>query len=530
MPTEASASAGYRSGAAPVWCAWLLPLALGLAARIVLGAAQPLMFDEAWTIRQAADLSLDMQLGRLDAHPPLSYLLFAGWGLPSWSIGWLRVFPITLSLVTIYASALLARRLFGESAVMPTVWILALWPLPLYAAWPIRYYAILMLLSALYLLCWARPLAREAAVPERPVLCSTLEAVLVHTVLISLPLILVLNAYGVLRLGSQRQWWPLARWTARCLLVGLLCIPQLLIYRSVASQVATAIVAYPSLGLHLDLLIALKSVVLTELPYWHDAALRPLWTLPGLVGVMVSAGLLRRERLPWPPLIVLVATVVAVAIGIRSGLRQGATYYLATFPLVGALVGAGLGRVGRTARVATLSLVAAVSFLRVADPTYHWAWGDTAAVARLADRVAPDIPIVYLDTGNRAFIDATQFKTRRSIALVGEEETLPGARAREAEGWIDPVSRDQPFLLQPANLVYAEQWSVQRWAGEMVNLSREEMYLIVPVQSRAIAARRVAGEEERRQAAMSIMAPTRAGWVITESKYRGTVVFHLRRR
>lgn len=511
--------------------AWLAVGVIGLLSRVILAALHPVMFDEAWTIKQAAGLSLDMQLRHLDAHPPLSYAGFAAWGFLSWEIAWLRVLSLILSLLAIFPAALLARRLMGAGAVMPTSWILSVWPLPLYVGWPIRYYAILVLLGGLYLWCWAGPLGGEGAVPKRAVLCSALEILLVHTALISLPLVLVLNAYGLCRLFSYRSARLAARWTARCLLVGVIAAPQILVYRAVARHMRATIAAYPSLGLGADLLVAVKTAVLTELPYWHDTVLRPLWLLPLVVGCAVAVGLFRKGATPWPALGVLAVAGILTAVGIGSGLRQSAIYYLPLFPLVAALIGGALARVGPWVGVLLLSLVALVSLLRVTDPGYRWAWGDTATVARLVDAVPPETPVVYLDNGDRVLIDSVQFRKRRRVALLGStaaQPALPSACVSEPVG--AESSRAEASLLQAATGVYAERWTMQQWSEETLCRAHPSLYLIIPVPARGIVTKQAAEQRRRRQAANALLASATGGWAIRESAYPGSLVMELRRK
>jgi len=511
---------------------WVIPVAIGLGARAILAATLPIMFDEAWSIKQAVDVSAEMFLGREgDASPPLSYLLFAAWGVISWSIAWFRLLPIMVSLAAIYPGALLGRRLFGESAVRPTVWILAVWPLPLYAGWNVRYYSLLLLLSAFYLLCWVRPLTRESALPDRPVVTSVLEVLLFHTAYTSLPLIVALNGYGIWRLLLAREWRALARWGGRGLVVILLCIPQYLVYRGTAKGIATVLESYPSFGFVPDLLVTGKAVILTELPYWHDVVLRPLWLLPAIVIASAALGLWRRGRVAGPALIVMFLTTLLVAIGIGSGLRRLGQYYFQILPLVAVTVGAGLSQFPRSARVAAIAVVASVSLLRLVDPAYHYAFADTRGVARVVDRVNQATPVVYLDNVLRAFTDATQFSKPRRIAIITDDAVPqqhdPGVR--EERWWSDPAVYDRPLLFQPATGVYAERWSRQRWATTLARAEPGEMYLVVPVEARGTAGVRAEAVERGRRAADSILSVANGAWQISESQLPGTLVFHLRR-
>jgi hypothetical protein len=490
------------------------------------------MFDEAWSIKQASDISAEMFLGREgDASPPLSYLLFAGWGLISRSIGWFRLLPIVLSLASIYPIALAARRLFGEKAVRPTVWILAVWPLPLYAGWNIRYYAVLVLLSALYVLCWVRPLTTEAVLPDRPIVTSALEILLFHTAYTSLPLIVALNAYGTSRLLRAREWQALSRWGCRGFVVIILCIPQYLVYRHTAAGIASVIGGYPSLGLLPDLVVAAKAVILTELPYWHDVALRPLWLLPVLVYILVGIGFRKKGRVATPPLIIVFSTVLLVAVGIGSGVRQLGQYYFQVLPLVVVLVGAGLSQLPRSVRITTTTLVASVTLLRLVDPSYHYAFSDTRSVANVVDRVDPSTPVVYLDNVLRAFTDATQFSRPRTIAIMtvdAAEQDTSGVRGER--WWSDPVVYDRPLQFQPATRVYAERWSRQRWNMTLTGAGPREIYLVVPVQSRGTAVVRAEAIEKGRQAADSNLTAAKGMWQITESQFPGTLIYHLLRQ
>lgn len=514
------------------WLWWVIPVAIGLGARVVLAATLPIMFDEAWSIKQAADVSPEMFLGREgDASPPLSYLLFAGWGLVSRSIGWFRLLSIVLSLASIYPIALAARRLFGEGAVRPSVWILAVWPLPLYAGWNIRYYALLLLVSALYLLCWIRPLTNERILPERPIVTSVLEVLLFHTTYTSLPLIVALNGYGIWRLLRAREWQALARWGCRGFVVIILCIPQYLVYRHTAAGIASVIGGYASLGLLPDLVVAAKAMILTELPYWHDVALRPLWLLPVLVYILVGMGLRKKGRVAIPPLIVVFSTVLLVAIGIGSGVRQLGQYYFQVLPLVAVLVGAGLSQLPRSVQITTTTLVAWVTLLRLVDPSYHYAFSDTRSVANIVDRVDPSTPVVYLDNVLRAFTDATQFSRPRTLAIItvdAAEQDTSGVRGER--WWSDPVVYDRPLQFQPATRVYAERWSRQRWNMTLTGAGPREVYLVVPVQSRGTAVVRTEAIGKGRQAADSILTAGKGVWQISELQFPGTLIYHLRRQ
>src|SRR5438552_2348033 len=79
LGTVRVARQGVRQWLPSAGLAWLwIPLTVGLLARIVLALLLPLTFDEAWTIKEASSVSIDMLMGRHgDAHPPLSYLVYA---------------------------------------------------------------------------------------------------------------------------------------------------------------------------------------------------------------------------------------------------------------------------------------------------------------------------------------------------------------------------------------------------------------------------------------------------------------------
>ena len=413
----------------------------------------------------------------------------------------------------------------------PTVWVLALWPLPLLAGWAIRYYALLVLLSTLYLLCWARPLSSNDALPQRPVVVSALEVLLFHTVYTSLPLIVALNGYAVWRLLLVREWRTLAQWVGRSLVVILVCIPQFLVYRRVAPEIAVGIEGYPSLGLVPDLIVAAKAVILTELPYWHDRVLRPLWLLPAFVAMLAGVGLWQKGRVAGPPLVIISLTALLVALGIGSGLRQVGHYYLQVLPLVAVTIGAGLGQLPRHVRIATIAVVASVSLLRLVDPTYHFASANTRAVARVVDQVDQATPVVYLDNMLRAFTDATQFANPRRIAIITDDAALQASApaVREERWWSSPAVYDRPLLFQPATGVYAEFWSRQRWAATLARAEPAEMYLVVPVNARGTAVVRAPAVERGRRAAESILPAGDSVWQVRELRFAGTLVFHLRR-
>ncbi|GEM_PF-6185683 len=110
---------------------WLLPVALGLGARLVLAATLPIMFDEAWSIIQAVDLSADMFLGRrISEHRMVSTASH-------------RVVPRSDLSGRPPRSAALRRERRAADGLDP-----GRLALPLYAGWNVRYFSLLFLLSA----------------------------------------------------------------------------------------------------------------------------------------------------------------------------------------------------------------------------------------------------------------------------------------------------------------------------------------------------------------------------------------------
>jgi predicted membrane-bound mannosyltransferase len=91
-------------------------------------------FDEIftlWTVRLGLHGALDLL--RHDMHPPLFFLLVAGWR----AIGgegevWLRLVPIAFGVVMVWAAYALGRDLFGRPAGLLAALLVALHPRMVY--------------------------------------------------------------------------------------------------------------------------------------------------------------------------------------------------------------------------------------------------------------------------------------------------------------------------------------------------------------------------------------------------------------
>ena len=119
MPSRVHASSFHRLRVR----AFTLPLILliALVLRLINLTAQPLWFDEGWSVWFATtDLSTMIARTAEDIHPPFYYALLHGWvALCGVSEVSLRLLSVVIGVLAVAAIYLLARRMFdGRVAVL----------------------------------------------------------------------------------------------------------------------------------------------------------------------------------------------------------------------------------------------------------------------------------------------------------------------------------------------------------------------------------------------------------------------------
>ncbi len=145
----------------------------GLLAIILVGAllrwlwldGKPLWFDEVfslWLARQRP-AAIVTWVTRIDQHPPLYYLLLAGWvRLVGDSLIALRMLSVLLSILAIPLLARTAQLLVGNTTAWMAALVLALAPLQVHYAQEARMYALMNLAVALVLFALAHLLTADA--------------------------------------------------------------------------------------------------------------------------------------------------------------------------------------------------------------------------------------------------------------------------------------------------------------------------------------------------------------------------------
>jgi len=182
-----------------------------------------LWFDEAWEIYLAhrgwAQLLFILRVA--DAHPPLYYLFIKAMaGLVGTSEAVLRFPSACFSLVTVYLTYVLARRMSTESVALLASFLLSIAPLDILVAQQIRMYALLGMLAV------GSTVAMVAAADRSSVgrwcLYAVMAVLMAYTQYLG---VLVLIAHGVwiMLWARSRLWW----WCGAIAAAAVLYLPWL---------------------------------------------------------------------------------------------------------------------------------------------------------------------------------------------------------------------------------------------------------------------------------------------------------------
>jgi hypothetical protein len=194
---------------------WLLLVAIllvGFGLRVYRLNAVPLRGDEAFTAQNWAGQPLSYSLthiATIEPHPPLTYVLFRGWGvLAGTSPVAMRLLPALFNLLGVAALYAVGKRLGGVQVGILAALLWAVHPFEIWHSQDARNYAIWAGLSAVTLLAGLRSLeTRRRADGLLFLVLAVITANVFYTELFSL---MALGLYGVLAYGWD--WRRVWRW------------------------------------------------------------------------------------------------------------------------------------------------------------------------------------------------------------------------------------------------------------------------------------------------------------------------------
>jgi hypothetical protein len=181
----------------------MLLVALGLAARMLAARGAYLMPDEALHLRVAGapTLAETYRLSRTTAHPPLFMFLLHFWK-PAGPVGWTsRLLPIAIGGPFLWAAYRWIRRLYGTSAALATLVLLAFLPSLVLLSAELRGYSLLLWLTAAALGALER--AFQTLSPLWMVVFGALAALALLSHYAAIWFILATFAYAAVRLWME---------------------------------------------------------------------------------------------------------------------------------------------------------------------------------------------------------------------------------------------------------------------------------------------------------------------------------------
>ncbi len=226
---------GLERGRRPL--AGLVPVVvvgLGLLARLRAARGPFLTPDEMLHVRAAAaDSLLDVYRSTLDnAHPPLFALLLHFWSRVARSDWALRLLPVALGTLFLWAVYRWARSLFGETAALLTLELAAFLPSVVIVSAELRGYALMLCLVAAMLAALERAFERDSV--AWIALSAAFGALALFSHYAAFRFVAAAFLYAVLRLRARPQSIQLERAWAMSQVV--LSAVALLLYRSHVSK------------------------------------------------------------------------------------------------------------------------------------------------------------------------------------------------------------------------------------------------------------------------------------------------------
>ncbi|HMN61054.1 MAG TPA: glycosyltransferase family 39 protein, partial [Anaerolinea sp.] len=136
---------------------WKVSALLLLAAAIRLIVIQTLGFryDDVFSIFLAQrSLGNIVQGTAADTMPPLYYFLLHFWLLVSAQPAWIRLLSVIFSVLAVFLTYQLVKRLFGQTVGFGAAFVMAISPFQFYHAQDVRNYALLLCCQLGYMLSW----------------------------------------------------------------------------------------------------------------------------------------------------------------------------------------------------------------------------------------------------------------------------------------------------------------------------------------------------------------------------------------
>jgi uncharacterized membrane protein len=202
-----------------------LILLAALVIRVIAASRSRLWFDEIYTLwvarRPLPDL---LRTVASDIHPPLHYLLVAGWrAIGGESDLWIKSLSILTGLVTVWLVYLIGRELFARDTGLIAAALLALHPAHVATSQESRSYALLFLLLALSLeRAWRWTATRSWSSAIGFVLAGTAA---LDTHYLAAPVLASVGLWGLWVLRRDRR--AAMTWIGLHALIALLFAPQL---------------------------------------------------------------------------------------------------------------------------------------------------------------------------------------------------------------------------------------------------------------------------------------------------------------
>lgn len=355
----------------------LLPVAaitlFGAGLRVLRLGAKGLWLDEAFSLWMAA-LPLDRlfaELGRLDQHPPLYYVVLHFWSAFGQGEATARLLSALFSAATIPVVFFLARRLLGREAAFAAALLLALSPFHVRFAQEARMYALYAFNASFALLALAHLLTGDR---RRRIwagyVAFTVLALWTHNTAIFLPLAVNLFVMPAILLTRPRAprpgdlaLPPLRAWLPAQAAVVLVWSPWLPTWWTQVRRVDNEFwIQPPTRAAVFDLWPTLVSAHLPMQPDWLRLGVSLLAVLVAALGIWA---LRRRPRLLGLLLVLVIAPVaVELLVSLRRPIFYDRTLIWITAPLL-MLMAAGVVSLRRTVVLPALllALLAAANIL-----------------------------------------------------------------------------------------------------------------------------------------------------------------------
>jgi uncharacterized membrane protein len=182
----------------------VLFVALGLAARMLAARGAYLMPDEALHLKVAGapTLAATYALSRTTAHPPLFMFVLHFWKPVAASEWQSRLLPVAIGGLFLWAAYRWVRRLFGTSAALATLVLLAFLPSLVLLSAELRGYALLLALTAAALGALERALQTRS--PFWMAAYGTLAALALLSHYAAVWFLLASSAYGAVHLRMEK--------------------------------------------------------------------------------------------------------------------------------------------------------------------------------------------------------------------------------------------------------------------------------------------------------------------------------------